>query len=886
MSCEHDCRKPPVFPRTIFNRPGLKRIDYRIGSYAEMREHMFDLLDKEPMLAAWTHRAPDDPGIALIESAAIVGDILTFYQRLYANELYLRTAEWRESVAELVRLLGYRLAPGLGGEATFALAVKGGAAVTVPKGFGLKAQLEGQDKPAEFESVEEKVVYPWLGQFNLFRPMHTPYITGATKEFYIFSPDQFTSPVEIKKGDRLFIGDPYPSTNPVRFINGEIVVIDDVRELHGAKIYKIKGNLKRTGSVFEINGFKLGRSLRHFGHNAPGKTVSIGAGGVASETTVTFVRNLNSDAPGTALAPDGAKAFPLDTKVNDFSVGGTIICQSVLRFQSGGITYYSVVNFALIRTIQEIRQLSYTWGSMTGSSTTLILNDKLTTTTNPAVDTFYDPSKGALTFNLMDIREAEFHEAVSPLLTLRAAYQESATVSGHDLYFYGTDAQAQALANQKLFLAKEGEETQSVTVQSVQTLSPSYADRPLLRSVTLDTEVQYADFPNENPIVTAYGNLISATQGKTQDEVVLGSGDQRQIFQTFAVPKAPLTYLLDETQTPAQVPELHVYVDGIEWQRVDSFFNALPDEAVYVVREDEEGKSYVQFGDGKTGRRLTSGLKNVTAVFRVGQGAYGELKPGTNPSATTKLNNFDKLFLPAPATGGSAPEEGDNACVAAPGKMQSLGRIVSLADVEAEALAIPHVIKVRAVWSAPEGFPIVRLTVLTESGSTADLEAVAESMRSFNRCRGPARYPIDVVQGIRQYVYINVEAGYEPERREADVIAAIKQALGLAGEEGDGIDGSEGLFGLKTRRFGQGAHKSQIIGAGQNAAGVRWVKLKAAEIISLGTPPENDPTELAKPGVDYVGTVLACPDDRLLALHTLHFTISLSKDEVAEECEA
>ena len=44
-------------------------------------------------LAHWTHREPDDPGIALLEVGAVLGDILTFYQELYANEAYLRTAQ-------------------------------------------------------------------------------------------------------------------------------------------------------------------------------------------------------------------------------------------------------------------------------------------------------------------------------------------------------------------------------------------------------------------------------------------------------------------------------------------------------------------------------------------------------------------------------------------------------------------------------------------------------------------------------------------------------------------------------------------------------------------------------------------------------------------------
>ena len=46
----------------------------------------------------------------------------------------------------------------------------GDAPVTVPLGFGFKAQLEGQDKPAVFESTAEATAYPALNQFRLYRP--------------------------------------------------------------------------------------------------------------------------------------------------------------------------------------------------------------------------------------------------------------------------------------------------------------------------------------------------------------------------------------------------------------------------------------------------------------------------------------------------------------------------------------------------------------------------------------------------------------------------------------------------------------------------------------------------------------------------------------------
>jgi predicted phage baseplate assembly protein len=385
------------------------------------------------------------------------------------------------------------------------------------------------------------------------------------------------------------------------------------------------------------------------------------------------------------------------------------------------------------------------------------------------------------------------------------------------------------------------------------------------------------DFDEAAPRVTVYGNLVGATQGKTLAETPIGSGDARQTFQTFALPKAPLTYLLDVSQTPAQSPELTVYVGDTAWTRVDTLFDTAPDAQVYVVREDAAGTSYVQFGDGKTGARLASGRNNVVAVYRTGSGAHGALKADTTPQASGKLNGLDKVYLPQPITTGAAPESEDNAREAAPARVQSLGRLVSVADFEAEALALPHVIKATAAWAAPEGVPLVQLTVLTESESEADLAAVAGALATSNRARGASRFPISVARGLRQYLAISLTAGYDATRREEDVKADIARALGVAGSEADGIDGSRGLFGLHGLRFGQSAHVSQIIAAAQQVQGVVWVTLQSAQIVPLGNPVETDPAKLIAPAVDAVpAQSIACGDTFILALYAAHLTVNIA----------
>ena len=71
-ACDPLIDDPFLFPCRPANRPALQRIGYRIGEYPDMVEAMLRSIDGEVALAGWTHRGADDPGIALLESLAVV----------------------------------------------------------------------------------------------------------------------------------------------------------------------------------------------------------------------------------------------------------------------------------------------------------------------------------------------------------------------------------------------------------------------------------------------------------------------------------------------------------------------------------------------------------------------------------------------------------------------------------------------------------------------------------------------------------------------------------------------------------------------------------------------------------------------------------------------
>ena len=895
--CRNDCAEPLRFPRILDNRPGLSHIKYRIGTYSDIRDALLRNLDKTPGLSQWTHRGADDPGIALLEGAATLGDILTFYQELYANEAYLRTAQWRESIADLVRLLGYRLSPGLGGRATFAFEVKGDKPVTIPASFPVKAEVEGLTKPADFETGEPAIAYPWLSRFNLYRQLYTPNIDHTTTEFYIFSPDQFLTPTELKPNDRLVIGEADNATNPTRLDNAEVIIIDSIRGLHGRKIYKIKGALKRSGSISALSAFRIGRSFHHFGSNGPrtftkppatvSSTASSTTSGATTTTTITsssiveknvaFSRWLdlatessdpavsypnNTSTSRISIPNLDKKSFPLDAEVQDLPTGGMLVIQATLyNFNNTNQTK----EFTFARKIDKIKTTSLTWGIVTGPTSLVTLDQPLSVV------------EGLANYNFTDIRDFLLYEVLGSALELRGGVQETPEASGNKLYFLGTESQAQSLSGRRLLLA--GADPAAASVIDVQALAPSVADRPLLHSITLDRAVSYADYPNEKPTVTVYGNLVDATEGKSEPVAPVGNGDNRLIFQTFKLPKTPMTYLISKSDTPPEVPELQIYVNDRLWKRVPSFFNRRPDEEIYIVREDADNNSWVQFGDGRTGARLPSGVKNVVAQFRTGTGAFGALKPDTKVQAGGKLQGLDKIQMPGVVAGGSEPEDGESARNAAPGKIQSLNRLVSLEDFESETLAISGVTKAVAAWQLVDNSPEVVVTVLMATGRSGEIADVRSTLAGYNRGRGPGRFPIDVLQGQLQYVVIDATFGYDSTYREEDVRKAIQKALGVNSGKPNIADDQSGLFSLRRRSFGQREYSTSIAGTIQQVGGVTWAY--ATRFESLGVI--ADPTVFTPPASPIVlQPIVTCDSQNVLSLYAGHLQLTGVAETVPE----
>ena len=150
-------------PQGETNRPGLSSVAYRTGTWATFRESMLARLSSSdyPALARLKTRDTDDYSIALIDAAAVMLDILSFYQERLANESYLRTATQLDSLTQLARLIGYQPSPGVSASTYLAFTIKAATglptdpaagAITIPAGTQVQSVPAQGQSPQSFET--------------------------------------------------------------------------------------------------------------------------------------------------------------------------------------------------------------------------------------------------------------------------------------------------------------------------------------------------------------------------------------------------------------------------------------------------------------------------------------------------------------------------------------------------------------------------------------------------------------------------------------------------------------------------------------------------------------------------------------------------------------
>ncbi len=846
-------------PSRVYNRPGLTALAYRVGTHAQFKQTLEARLSGSgrSALNGLNTREDDDFTVALLDAWATVADVLTFYQERIANETYLRTATERVSLVELARTIGYELRPGVAASvflvftledppgATRQTATALGVPRATPIAAGVKVQsIPGPGEQAQtFETVETiqartewNVMAPRL---TTRHPIHRDarmlffagLATGLAKgDGLLITPDDgsgmvFRQVADVVTNDarqrtevRL---QPLPGGSPA--VNTPVITAAVAVASPGPVARRFVNMTVNTAALHAAamtQGFEVAdvfdnldalqppppsvRALRTraaiFGHNAPrfhalsisqkiGEAVQTATGAVFTEgaffgretkwvddnTLDNYPNTHNEDPPNnTHIYLDGAYQG--------------VVKGSWLALKDG--------NHAEPYTVTEVAEVSKSDFTLSSKVTRLTL----------------DTRDG---FEHFRIRHTTVFAQSEELPLARLPIEDP--VSGQTIEL---DTFVDGLAaGQRIMVCGELEEVRGVHACEVATIEK--VDQVLVTD-------GFTRITVSNPLGNAYvrdtvkihANVALATHGETIQGVpgsageVLGSGDASQVLQRFPLRQPPLTYTSAATPSGTQ-STLEVRVDELRWHEVPSLYGHGPEERIYVTRTDDDGKTAVIFGDGKTGARLPTGEENVTAKYRKGIGLAGLVKANQISQLITRPLGVKGVTNPMAPAGAGDPEKLADARRNAPLTVLTLGRIVSLEDYEDFARAFAGIEKALATWMWSGEKRVVFVTIAGSQGAEVKRDGpLYQNLLQAMRATGDPTVPLLVESYVPALLRLDAAVRIDPDYLPEKVLAAVEQRV-------------RERFSFTAREFGQPASLSEAIAAIHSVAGVLAVDMNA-----------------------------------------------------------
>jgi hypothetical protein len=810
-------------PQAIDNAVGLSRIAYRVGDHGQFRASLHAALSSSEFglppgtispLTRLLTRDDSDFTLGLIDAFACSADLLTFYQERIAAESYLLTAVERVSIQEMGKLVGYDLKPGLAAETWLAFALEtppvppanlppepGNFVTGVPSSLRLEAGLKVQsvpgpgEKPQTFELVEtlEEARPEW----NAIRPR-------LSKARF---PDQGDTDVWLdgtatllQPGDALlFVSQEFVAGGGGAG-NWDFKIVATVEPDSGQGRTRVSwaGGLGSAPSQFNPAGASYVYAMRKrsgvFGNNAPNW----------SAMTDEFQAAYKPGSQNDSQWPD----FQISESAPDAN-GGSVDLDSL---QSGILADLpgaaATRSFAVLAKDNFLtRSLYRVTGASEVSRAAFAIAAKVTklALAGPGLSTFHG-----------FVRQTSVY-ARSELLTLAERPETAAIgITGKEDRL-PVDVTGGAFAKGRRLIVRGNPVAGGATVTFQATYVATHVGPDGRAELEISPDLQ-TSLRRESVVV--YANVALATHGESVSQI-LGSGVAAERFQRFELKQLPLTYRA--AGGTGATPELVVRVGDIAWRERASLFDAAPTERAYTIEVDEQGRTFVAFGDGVRGARLPSGVNNVVARYRRDLGTAGNVAADTLTQLMTRPLGLKSVSNPLPAEGGADPEGADSAREAIRRGTRTLGRVVSVVDYEDFALAYTGIAKAQARVLNLRAGPTIAVTLAPPAGTQlTPTGPVATGLLAALKAGGDPHVAVTLLPHLDSHFQIGMRVRSAEDHESGTVLAAVEGAL-------------RSFFSFENRALGQPVHQSEVIAVAQAVPGVVAVDLELLDFTAAGS---------------------------------------------------
>jgi hypothetical protein len=814
------------FPPPSVNAPGLSTIRRRVGDFTSLRDAMLRPLEGEQELVNWRPGVEGDLALQIVEWWAYIADILTFYDERIANEDYLRTAQLPESVAHLVQLLGYRPRPALGSKGAVAGLLSAGARtpVTVPA----RLQIQSNPGPGRAPQVFEVDAPTALASPDVVIadvvPPNIP-LFGGPDRLTLWLAGKVTG---VKPADALLLisGGALAGQTVADFLWMRVRAVNFAKDPMGADVTALSFSFTdaQKASAGRMTGAAAGYVLLKPRQSSPLWTYSSG-GTVLSTGQVQLAGLGRGIQAGSLILIDGVGAsrrirqyFDMPPEIlSGLQVELADFIAAPVADQSSGPLREYFLSKSLDASFGEIdldlaKELVAHKASPPFAPTASIARSYSESIwyangagPNPPTGNSPPPAIGIPSATVTFDAWTGYGTPILSTALVRwdwvSVGQIVPVLTAPDYQLSVSGALAVDPSSKNAFIPGTSsamiEDVNGVAAQTSVTVAGdgSATVTDLDPSLTFSTPIQ------------VFYDPIPVSRGKTVMAETLGGGDTRVSGQDFALAKSAVTYFVDAAAVSGDSysSTVSVSVNGVKWREARSFFDAGPNDQIYVLREDDQGVTHVTFGDGDNGARLPTGVGNVVASYRFGAGGVAPARE----TLTTVLHpspGLKGVRNPLPPTGGADPDPPARLKALAPGSVLTLGRVVSIDDFAVTAARAGGVTHAAASFAFDPVSQRPKATVWVSGDDGAVASATAALASAGVSMGGFAVLPAKPITARLQVNYLR-DARYD----DGAIQAAITLAL---------LDPDTGLLGANVLGIGEAVYDSAISGACMSVPGV------------------------------------------------------------------
>jgi len=759
-----------IHPHPLNIGAGLDKLPRQIASFHEFRRALLhdvsaeeveiidsnNLLVKTIPLASWRARDKDDLGIMLLEMWAYICDSLSFYDEVIANETYLRTSFLRPNLRRLVALLSYLPRPAVGSVVELAAIADGRLLLKLPAGTAFRSGAFEGNPSQVFEISDDTNIHPFTNRIGILSP-HKGIVTTQYPDSLLADPKG-----EIKEDSLLLLINKSDDTQ------NKPVLVSKLEKITG-----IDNRLYNKISFTSPTALRIGALLKDIQLLKP--TLTAGLWTISEKNQSIKGKKITLNILTHQIHPGDFILLVYHTQIRWFKV----------------MEVAEVMKPATASNDYKINDITYTMPGLAIPVTELILNDEV----NPLQRGVYGVSRGTSYIS----SGAIVYYGMQLIATI--IDEPNATLSGTDPLIFNQlieKPDENYVPHKFLF---EDKNTMGVSVNG----SVSFNEKRFVP----DQGTRWVQ-PLTTP-VEMYGNVITASRGESVINEKMGSGDASVAGQTFKLKKKPLSYYQSPTADNDQSVKntLTIFVDGIRWDEVKSFYGKKEYDQVYIVRQNDEGESLVTFGDGIRGQRLPTGKDNIICNYRFG--AEAACPPAGSISQISKpVKDLQSVKNVLSAFGGADAESAENLRIYAPRSALILGRVVSMKDMEALASSFPGVRAVQTEWrwDKSKQRASAHIFYIGDAGIRASL---SKRIRSVS---DPST-PITVEKAMSKPFNISLNVKIDTRYLEEDVVRELRQTL---------MYKSNSLLSPENIGIGLPLYRSRIFEAVLNVKGTEAVQ--------------------------------------------------------------